>query len=134
MFDISDSLYRLSDMKTDERIQRLEQQIQEIKTRLTALGDMRPGSLSKQYNVCGKPGCRCKDPKHPQRHGPYYQLSYVHQGKSTSQFIRPHFLKSVRAQLATYKTFKKLTEDWIRLSLHIAKLKLEVAKKTTRSN
>jgi hypothetical protein len=121
-------------MKTDERIQRMEQRIQEIKTRLTALGDMRPGSLSKQYNVCGKPGCRCKDPKHPQRHGPYYQLSYVHQGKSTSQFIRPHLLKAVRDQVSTYKTFRKLTDDWIRLALNVAKLKLEVAKKTAPSN
>jgi hypothetical protein len=133
MFDKADSICRLADMKTDERIQRMEQRIEEIKTRLSALGDMRPGSLSKQYNVCGKPGCRCKDPKHPQRHGPYHQLSYVHQGKSTSQFIRPHLLKAVRDQVSTYKTFRKLTDDWIRLALNIAKLKLEAAKKSTPS-
>jgi hypothetical protein len=115
-------------MNHTQRIQRSEQKIQEIKAALAALGDMRPGSLSKQYNVCGKPGCRCKDPNHPQRHGPYYQLSYVHQGKSTSQFVRPAFLKMVKAQLATYKTFKKLTDQWVRLALDIAKLKLDAAK------
>jgi hypothetical protein len=44
----------------------LERQIEKTKQ---ALGDMRPGSLSTQYNVCGKLGCRCKaDP--PQKHGP----------------------------------------------------------------
>jgi hypothetical protein len=121
-------------MKYDQRIQRNEQKIQEIKTALASLGDMRPGSLSKQYNVCGKPGCRCKDPKQPKRHGPYFQLSYVHQGKSTSQFIRPHLIKMVKAQLATYKTFKKLTEHWVQLALDIAKLKLEAAKKIHRSD
>ena len=43
---------------------------------LAALGDLRPGSLSIQYNVCGSPGCRCKaDP--PVKHGPYYQVSYT---------------------------------------------------------
>ncbi|MGC9328602.1 MAG: DUF6788 family protein [Candidatus Hinthialibacter sp.] len=29
---------------------------------------MRPGALSQQYNVCGNPRCRCKDPQHPQKH------------------------------------------------------------------
>jgi len=48
---------------------------EQIKAELAALGEMRPGSLSRQYNVCGKPNCRCKDPQNPQRHGPCYQLS-----------------------------------------------------------
>jgi hypothetical protein len=47
-------------MKTTFSIQQIEQRIQQIKNQLVALGDMRPGSLSKQFNVCGKPGCRCK--------------------------------------------------------------------------
>ena len=103
-------------MKDNERVQNLQQRIETIKAQLTALGDMRPGSLSKQYNVCGKPGCRCKDPKNPKRHGPYCQLSYVHRGKSTSQFIRPHLLKTVKAEITTYKKFRKLTADWIGLA------------------
>lgn len=115
-------------MNNAQRIQSLQQRIQIIKAQLMALADMRPGSLSQQYNVCGKPGCRCKDPKHPKRHGPYYQLSFVQRGKSTSQFIRPPFLNTVRAEIATYKKFRKLTEDWVDLALTIAKLKLAVAK------
>jgi len=115
-------------MNTTSRLQRLEQRIQRIKQDLTALGDMRPGSLSQQYNVCGKPGCRCKDPKNPQRHGPYYQLSYVHRGQSTSQFIRPPLLSTVKAQITTYRRFRRLTEEWVNLALTLAKLKLEAAK------
>ena len=77
----------------------IEARIEEIKGKLQAIGSMRPGSLSKQYTVCGKPGCRCVDRKHPRKHGPYYQLSYVHQGKSTTQFIRPPFVPEVKRQL-----------------------------------
>lgn len=115
-------------MKTTLSVQQIERRIQQIKTRLAALGEMRPGSLSKQYNVCGKPGCRCKDPENPQRHGPYYQLSWVHRGKSTTQFIRRPFLAEVKAQLATYKTFRKLTDQWIELALQAAKMRLQAAK------
>jgi len=117
----------LSDMKTNASIRQIERRIQQIKAQLPTLGDMRPGSLSQQYNVCGKPGCRCKDPQHPKRHGPYYQLSWVHQGKSTTQFIRRPWVPQVKAQLATFKRFRKLTEQWVALALTLAKMKLKAA-------
>ena len=57
---------------------------------LAALGDLRPGSLSIQYNVCGSPGCRCKaDP--PVKHGPYYQVSYTRKS-STKPWVIPQIL------------------------------------------
>jgi len=120
----------LSDMNATSSVQTLEQRIQQIKAELVALGDMRPGSLSKQYNVCGKPNCRCKDPQNPQRHGPYYQLSWVHRGKSTTQFIRPPLLPQVRAQIATYTKFRKLTDAWINLALRLAQAKFLAARRS----
>ena len=42
----------------------IERRIERIKAELAAIGDLRPGSLTKQY-------------KDPESHsGPYYQLSY----------------------------------------------------------
>jgi hypothetical protein len=117
-------------MKATASIQQLEQRIQQIKAELAALGEMRPGSLSKQYNVCGKPNCRCKDPQKPQRHGPYYQLSWVHRGKSTTQFIRRPLLPPVRAQLATYNKFRKLTDEWVSLALRLAQARLLAARRS----
>ena len=116
------------------RRQQFEKQIQQIKLQLLALGDMRPGSLSQQYNVCGKAGCRCKAPQKPKRHGPYYQLSYVHRGKSTSQFIRPGMVQIIKVQIAHYQTFRKLTQQWVDLAVRLAKLRLATAKKNSDSN
>jgi hypothetical protein len=110
-------------MNTTHTIEKLEAQIARIKTQLQHQGPMRPGSLSRQYNVCGKAGCRCKDPKQPRRHGPYYQLNFVYRGKKSSKFIRPEILKQVKAQLANYKQFRRLTEQWIGLALHLAQAK-----------
>jgi len=110
-------------MKPTQTIQNLEAQILQIKTQLQQQGAMRPGSLSRQYNVCGKAGCRCKDPKRPRRHGPYYQLNYVYRGKKTSQFIRREILGQVRTELANYKQFHRLTERWIGLALQVAQAK-----------
>lgn len=105
------------------QLQRWQQQIDQIKQELLALGDMRPGALSEQLNVCGKPGCRCKDPRNPKKHGPYFQLSYTHLGKSTSEFVKRDMVQEVQRQLANYAKFKELTEHWVELSIRIAKLK-----------
>lgn len=111
------------------QVKTIENKIKKLKRDLQAMGEMRPGSLSQQYNVCGKPGCQCKDPKTPKKHGPYYQLSYVHKGKSTSQFIRPNFVERTEKQIANYKRFKRLTEEWIHLALEHSKLQIEMAKR-----
>jgi len=117
----------LSDMKAKKNASRrnLQQRINKLKSQISALGPMRPGSLSRQYNVCGKPGCRCKDARNPRRHGPYYQLNYVYGGKKTSEFVRPQNLKAVRSQLANYKRFRKLTDQWVGSALKLARLELE---------
>jgi hypothetical protein len=111
--------------KTNASRHKLEQRINRLKSQLRALGPMRPGSLSRQYNVCGKPGCRCKDSKNPRRHGPYYQLNYVYGGKKTSEFVRPQNLKGVSTQLANYKRFRRLTDQWVGSALQLARLELE---------
>ena len=101
----------------------LERQIEKTKHELVALGDMRPGSLSMQYNVCGTPGCRCKASP-PEKHGPYYQVSFTHKGKSSSKFVKKKDLPVVRKQLKNYERMKLLTARWIELAMELATLRL----------
>ncbi len=108
----------------------LQQRLQRIKTQLLALGPIHPGSLSEQYNVCGSPGCRCKDPKRPQKHGPYYQLSYTWRGRSRSRFIRPAQLKAMQEKIANYKRFRQWTEEWVDVALELEAVEREAARKT----
>ncbi len=108
------------------QIRALEKRIKTIKRKLSALGDMRPGSLSTQFNVCGNPACRCKDLENPKRHGPYYQLSYTHKGRSKSEFVKKEDLAEVKKQIKNYQQFKKLTAEWVDLSLELAKLRKSV--------
>src|SRR5216683_2690299 len=82
--------------------------IAQIKTELAQLGPVRPGHLSQQYNVCGTPGCRCKAAP-PEKHGPYYQISYTWQGKSSSQFVRRENLTAVQQQLRNYERLREQT-------------------------
>ena len=106
------------------RIQSLENRIEKIKGRLAQLGDLRPGSLSKQYNVCGNPNCKCKATP-PKKHGPYFQISSTRKGKSRSKFVRKEDLAAVRIQLTNYAKLRKLTEQWIDLAEELSILRLE---------
>lgn len=110
-------------MNARQTIPQWEAPIGRIKRQLQAQGALRPGSLSRPYNVCGKPGCRCKDPQRPRRHGPYYPLNYVYRGKKTSKFIRREILKQVGAELVNCKIFRRLVDQWIGLALRIAEAK-----------
>jgi hypothetical protein len=107
-------------------------QIKEIQKTLSELGEMRPGSVSMQYNVCGNPTCRCKDKENPQKHGPYYQLSYTHKGKSTTEFVKAENVDEIKQQVANFREFKKLTEEWVDLSVKIAKLRKKAAAKKSK--
>jgi hypothetical protein len=101
----------------------IERQIEKIKRDLVALGDLRPGSLSTQYNVCGSPGCRCKASP-PQKHGPYYQVSYTRKGKSSSKFVKKKDLPAIRKQLKNYERMKTLMDRWIDLATELSNLRL----------
>lgn len=110
-------------MATPSSVQAWEAQIAQIKRQLQTLGPMRPGSVSRQFRVCGSPNCRCLDPNHPQLHGPYYQVNYMFAGKKGAYYVQPDELKTVRAELANYKKFRRLTTQWVGLTVKIARTK-----------
>jgi len=114
LLTIADSHYRLSAMKSN-----IQSRINEIKRELTDLGPLHPGSVSEQYNICGTPGCHCKDPKDPKKHGPYYQLSYGWRGKSSTLFVRTDQVGAMREKTANYKRMQELVKEWVDLSMEL---------------
>ena len=98
-------------MKENPTLQALDEKILRLKQQLLALGPLHPGSLSQQLQVCGKPGCKCRDPQTPQPHGPYTKLTYAFHGKFNCRFVRADAVGEVTALLAAYKTFRQLTDD-----------------------
>lgn len=108
----------------NHREQILERRIARIKSDLQALGDLRPGSLSEQYNVCGVEGCQCKASP-PKKHGPYSQLSFTRKGKSTSRFVRREEVAVVRRQLRNYTALRALVDEWIDAAMELSVLRVE---------
>lgn len=112
-------------------ISKMNERIEEIKSQIENLEDFRAGSLSEQYNVCGKAGCRCKDEKNPKRHGPYYQISFYKNKKHTTFFVRKENVKVIKAEVKTYKELKSLIEEWVALSTELSNHRLAAQKGAT---
>jgi hypothetical protein len=50
--------------------------------------------------------------------------------KSRSDYVRSDCVAKVRKEIAAYKRFKALMEEWIDLGIESSKLRLKVDKKT----
>ena len=101
---------------TNKRLAHIERRIEKIKTELAEMGAMRPGSLTRQY----------KDPESGR--GPYYQLSYTLDRKSRTVYIRRECVSDIRRQIRNYKRFKKLSGEWIALSIEHSRLAMKLAR------
>jgi hypothetical protein len=95
--------------------------IRRIKDALSSLGPVLPGSISTQWNVCGKADCRCKDPKKPRKHGPYYQLSFTVDGKSSTMFVKKADMKRLRECSRRYQQFRKLNNEILKTYIQWAR-------------
>lgn len=96
-----------------------QKKVEQLKQKILNLGPMLPGSISEQWNVCGTPACKCKDPITPQKHGPYYQLSFSVGGRSSSMFIRKADISEAGRRVKSYQEFKKLTTELIQANVDL---------------
>lgn len=100
----------------EKKLESLDKRIEQIKAELSEIGEMRPGSLSRQNRGVS---------------GTYYQLSYTHMGKGRTEYIRPEFAPQIKKQIANYRRFKKLIDKWINLEIERSKIKMEIEKKNS---
>ena len=80
---------------------------------------MLPGTLAEYYNVCGKTPCRCKDKDNPQKHGPYFQLSYNLCKKNSSISVKKSDADLIRQMTDNYRIQVQNIQD---LSLELLEL------------
>lgn len=97
----------------NQKIKAIEQKIAAIKQQLLAIGEMRPGSLSRQKRARGTL---------------YHQLSYWHDGEAHTEYVREEMVPMVRQQLDAYRNYRELNRAWTSLAIELCKLKAEQAR------
>ncbi len=107
-------------MTTDAQLTR---KIQALKDKIGSIGEMHPGSISQQFNICGTPGCKCKDKKNPVKHGPYSNLNYTFKSKSKTKFIRKDLEQEFKQYTANYKLFRSYIDQLIECNMQLIELR-----------
>ncbi len=102
---------------TTKPLAQIERRIGKIKAQIAALGEMRPGSLTRQY----------KDPDRGS--GAYYQLSFTLDMKSRTDYIPRDWVREVRRQIGNYKRFKSLSAEWVALSIERCRLTMKLTRR-----
>lgn len=102
---------------TDKSLLKIQKQIEQIKQELMQIGEMRPGSLTRQY----------RNPR--DKKWGFYQISYTYKMKSKTEYVRPQHVNDIREQIKTYKRFKRLVEKWIDLAIKYSRVKMDIAKR-----
>lgn len=103
----------------NEQIKALDKQIKALKKELAVIGDMRPGTLSIQY----------QDAKHKRR--PYHQLSYTHKRKSRTEYIREPFVPIIQNEVQQYARFRDIIDQWVELAIQKSKINLQRIRNAT---
>ena len=100
-----------------KKLETIGKKIEKVKKELLQIGEMRPGSLTMQYQ------------KPAEKQGGYYQISYTYKMKSRTEYVRPEFVEDLTMQVENFKRFKALTQEWIDLAIEYSRLKMDIAKK-----
>lgn len=107
---------------------------EQLKTRLAAVGDMRPGSLVTRFRKCGKPSCRCAK-KGAQGHGPSYSLTHAVKGKTVTHVIPAGPpVERTREQIDEYHRFRQLVQQLMVISEQICDLQLRAPQAPEQDN
>lgn len=100
---------------------------EQLKDRISHIGEMRPGSLVARFRKCGKPTCHCAK-KGAKGHGPCYSLTHAVSGKTRTRVIPGGpAVDLTRQQVAEYQRFRELVQDLVAVSEQICDLQLRTS-------
>jgi hypothetical protein len=99
--------------------ERLEQQVNDLKKQIAAIGMAIPGSIQTVYLRCGKKICRChQDEK--LRHGPYYLWYRRIDGKTATQSIAEEDVNLFRTWIDNRNKMEALVQKIVSLGADYA--------------
>jgi len=96
----------------------------QLKERISQVGEMRPGSLVARFRKCGKPTCHCAK-KGAKGHGPSYSLTHPVGGKTHTRIIPAGpAVEIAQRQVEEYRRFRELVQHLVAVSEQICDLQL----------
>ena len=108
----------------EKQIDKLKEEFYRVRDDISSISYLKKGTLSKCYQTCGNPGCRChRDKKY--RHGPYWWWSTKEGGKTKSILVPEEMLPEVRDYIDNYRLLKSKVKKLEEISEKIIKIRIK---------
>ena len=109
--------------KGKSQVQKLKQEFEKIKKEIASIGLVKKGSITRTYQSCRNPNCRCnKDPRF--RHGPYYLLTTKEKARTRTFSVPQGMLSEVGSYMDNYNLLKSKVKLLEGVSEKIIKLRI----------
>ncbi len=109
--------------KGKSKMQKLEQEFEGIKKEIASIGLVKKGSITRTYQSCRNPNCRCnKNPRF--RHGPYYLLTTKEKARTRTFSVPEGMLSEVESYMDNYGLLKSKVRQLEGVSEKIIKLQI----------
>lgn len=104
----------------DKKLSQIQEKIEGVKKELMEIGEMRPGSLTRQYQ------------NRKEKKGGYYQISYTYKMRSRTEYVRPEHVEHLRDEIAAFKRFRELVQQWTDLAIKHSQYKIKIANRAKK--
>jgi hypothetical protein len=95
----------------------------QITDQFAALNDLRCGSITSTTGRCGKPNCRCHQPKAP-GHGPNLRLTYKVQGKTVTESLpNPAAVRRAEREIEEFRKYQVLQKEFLEVNAQICQMR-----------
>jgi hypothetical protein len=107
---------------------KIERRLAQIRREITEIGLVCPGTLTKRFNTCGKPSCRCaQDPN--ARHGPYYDWTHREDRRFVHKLVSASQARELERAIKNHKRALDLFAEWGRESARLILAQQDEAKR-----
>lgn len=110
-------------MLNSQSIESLEQRRADIANQISALSDLRSGSITTTSGRCGKPNCHCHQSENA-GHGPNLRLTYKAAGKTvTVSLPDPIAVRKAEREIAEFRRLQNLHKEFVEVNARICQLR-----------
>ena len=110
-------------MSMPKSLESLAQRRVQITDRIAALTDLRCGSITSTTGRCGKPNCRCHQPKAP-GHGPNLRLTYKLHGKTVTESLpHPVAVRKAEREIEEFRKYQALHKEFLEVNAQMCQMR-----------
>ena len=109
----------------ESKTAKLKNEFESVKKEIANTSYLKKGSITKCYQTCRNPNCRCHRGKNF-KHGPYFLLTSKERNKTKTISVPEQMVPEIKSYIENFKLLKSKVKMLEKLSEEIIKIKIKI--------